>query len=419
MRKAFFIGIFLILFSALFAESYQTELVYDNWLKITRIVQTEKPLFCAGSYCSPNLSYGLKVTPGTTQVILRLENIGNLTRRNLTIYETLTYIPEGAKLSFETSPIYSSGREVRWTVEVFNKSEVKVFAYNFSAYLNSGNIDYIQFPKITIKPLNTFIQAPSTAYLNDTIFISVFTEDGKPLSDAQVSIIMPDGKSQILKTDKEGKISFSALKEGFYTYVLNKYNQTFFPSTKVKEKESSQPIAASTTTEKKEEQFNPLASLPIIIGIFIVFFMIFVLYNFLLSKKEEGESPQAEQTQIPKTEPETKDYQHTIQSYPTQPLQTQKPSESFEQTYVFESKKEEQVQEQKNQEKSSEEKPKETDESFEKTLAELEQIRKRFEEKEKILHKLEEQVQEQKKPKRILPQADKKLKIKAKKVKKK
>jgi hypothetical protein len=350
---------------------------------------------------------------------LRLENIGNLTRRNLTIYETLTYIPEGAKLSFETSPIYSSGREVRWTVEVFNKSEVKVFAYNFSAYLNSGNIDYIQFPKITIKPLNTFIQAPSTAYLNDTIFISVFTEDGKPLSDAQVSIIMPDGKSQILKTDKEGKISFSALKEGFYTYVLNKYNQTFFPSTKVKEKESSQPIAASTTTEKKEEQFNPLASLPIIIGIFIVFFMIFVLYNFLLSKKEEGESPQAEQTQIPKTEPETKDYQHTIQSYPTQPLQTQKPSESFEQTYVFESKKEEQVQEQKNQEKSSEEKPKETDESFEKTLAELEQIRKRFEEKEKILHKLEEQVQEQKKPKRILPQADKKLKIKAKKVKKK
>ncbi|MEM4554445.1 MAG: hypothetical protein QXT25_01175 [Candidatus Anstonellaceae archaeon] len=385
MKKYAIALISLLLFSLVAAASnYSAQYVVDGWFKVNRTVLVEEstnPCFrgpvniCAvlGGYGSPFASSQSKVT-----VSISVQNIGSVTRTNITFGESISFVPQGVKIQFLQQPEGSDGKIVYWKVLRLAPGESKTFSYQFEAEKIG---EYFPPVSVVAEPIQISLSAPSVVSAGQIVNIALRSSLDEPVAGATVFVETADGTKRAIKTNAYGVASFVAESSGFYTYSVEGFRLRQPVSTKVllQEEQSTPQVTAAAVGNK--DFFSALAGIfPIVAAIFAIAVIALVLYNFVTSQKEEEQQPTQKQQEAPtptysqqisfgKEEEIAQTTRDILESRKRQLAEkSAHPPVMEEKGEVFEAKEEEVAQ---------------TQEEIDKAIAELEAIRQKLHEKVK------------------------------------
>jgi len=293
MKQFAFVAALLLLLSMPFAENYTSQSTYNGWLRITRNIEVatqDRCTYITGT-CSAT---GAKLPDGlggfsgiSTSVVLTAQNIGPVDRNGVEIAESLLHVPIGASLTFNPLPSSNDGRQASWAIGSLAHGESKSVYYAYSARSDEGDIQNIPAVQVKAAPAGVVLSAPSRIEVGSKVQLSLVSDVGAPVPDTVVQISYPDGSSQYVKTNSEGKASFTAAKDGFYTYSVAGFNLLKLSSTEAQPKPETPALAASTAAGGSEIASSIFGLLPILGAIFVIAVIMLIAYNFLTSKKEE------------------------------------------------------------------------------------------------------------------------------------
>ena len=300
MKTIAFAFVLLVLLSFAFAENYTSEYVTGGWLKVSRLVVVGTGAGCAGGAITRDCSDTGAVLPdslGTgqqfTSVFIGLENVGPVDREGVVVFESLSYLPEGAKTVFSPSPSSNDGRNASWQLGSLRRGESKTVAYSFQAKVQAGQIEKIPEVSISALPATLAISAPQKLNVGDKGTLSLRTLDGQPVPNVVINVEYPDGSSQPLSTDSAGVAFFTASSEGVYTYSLEGYTVAKPVSTEVR-KEQEIPAETAAAAIGDAGLLSALSgALPLLAAIFAIAFIALVLYNFLAARRSDEAPAQA------------------------------------------------------------------------------------------------------------------------------
>jgi hypothetical protein len=298
MKTFAFVASLLLLLCAAFATNYTADYTAGNWLKVTRTIQVQDddPCFAnaVSNTCINTGSVSPSVVNGThygyaTKVTLTVQNIGSLLREGISIGENVNYVPAGAKLTYYPRPNTTDGRQAYWQLGSLKPGESKNVSYEFSATLVEGNVKKVGAVSILSEPVMVSLLAPTASKVGERLSLALKTPSGQPVSGAIVYVEAADGSSQAVKTDSAGVASFIARFPGYYTYSVDEYKLSGTPSTQVRLDEESSAVAAAAVADNGLLQ--GLAGIfPMLAAIFVIAVVALIIYNFLASRKEEGEA---------------------------------------------------------------------------------------------------------------------------------
>jgi hypothetical protein len=295
MKQIAFVVGMLLLFGAAFSENYTSQSTHEGWMKITRSVQVSEQGRC--TYVTGTCSAtGAKLPDGfggfsgsSTTITLTAQNIGPVARNGVELMESLAHVPVGASLTFNPLPSANSGMQASWAIGSLAPGESKSVYYAYSARSDQGDIENIPAVQLKAAPAGVVLSAPVRAEVGSRVSLALLSDTGAPVPDTVVQIQYPDGSSQAVRTNSEGKVSFTAGKEGFYTYSVGGFNLLKLASTEAQPAPEVPAAAASTAAAGQEIASSIFGLLPILAAIFAVAVIMLLIYNFLTSKKEEGE----------------------------------------------------------------------------------------------------------------------------------
>ncbi|MEM4348724.1 MAG: hypothetical protein QXN37_04110 [Candidatus Anstonellaceae archaeon] len=385
MKKFTLALLSFLLLSLVAASNYSAQYVVDGWFKVNRTLTIEEntnPCFrgpvnvCAilGGYGSPFAPLQNKVS-----VSITVQNIGSITRTNVVFGESISYVPDGVKIQFLQEPESSEGKIVYWKLPRLAPGESKTFSYQFEAERIG---EYFPAFKVVAEPVLISLSAPSIVSAGQIVNIAVRSSLDEPVAGATVFVELADGTKRAVKTNSQGIASFVAESSGFYTYSVEGFRLKQPVSTKVVlQEESLAPPAAAAVLGDKEVLPALAGIFPIVAAIFAIAVIALVLYNFVVSQKDDqqqGEQKQ-ETAQAPLyTQQFSFGKEEDIQEATRNILESRKkqleeksalqPKTGEAQGEVFEAKEEELAQ---------------TKEEIDKAIAELEAIRQKLHEKAK------------------------------------
>ncbi|MEM4633674.1 MAG: hypothetical protein QW275_00800 [Candidatus Anstonellaceae archaeon] len=425
----------LLAISLVFAEEYKSESIYDGWLKISRkieMIEQSRCTYITGT-CSAT---GAKLPDwfgsregSKTRVEITVQNIGQVKRENIQIAESLVHVPSGAPLVFETAPSANDGRQAIWVLSSLAPGESFSLQYEYAA--RAEKLENIPQVQVQSQPVSVSLSAPLRVDVGSRVQIVVASESGTPIPNTVVKISYPDGTSQSIKTDGQGRASFVATKEGFYTYSVPGMRLAKLSSTEAQPQEVPLSTAAALANESQLPSIYSL--LPILGAIFAVAVIALIIYNFISSRKEEeSQQPasQSGQTYTQKfsfSEPSAKPEEKQEDEMRELVSMRKKAAEEKQETEFAKAEEDMESEITSLEEKARMEgEAVQTEDEIEKAISELEQIRKKLQERKEQLESIEKEETEEKKATvqkpqavkstahRILPPSGKKLKPKAK-----
>ncbi len=316
MNKFSFIICIAILASASFAENYTQSYVADDWLKVTRLVSIGEGSGCTSvtDACSatgallPQLLAGNAGT--STAVLLTFENVGSVDRKEVQLTESTTYVPNGAQTVFDPLPAYNDGRAAAWAVGDMKKGDKFSVGYVYSAKADQADVDRIRKIAVKTSTENVVISAPQSVKVGEIVSVNARKESGSPVSGATITVTSPDGVSQYAKTDSGGTATFTASKEGFYTYSIGGYALVKLASTNAAIPVEVPAMAAAAVATDGGILSSISGLLPALAAIFVIAVVALIAHNFFTSKKEDEyyypqppAQPSAPQAQQPAPQP--------------------------------------------------------------------------------------------------------------------
>lgn len=300
MKSTFALAAMLLMVS-IASASNSTLYTVDSWLEVSRSVSFANLSPChsdtVGYSCSNTGAIGSPATGYTeTTVVLSFRNIGTADREDISATESLTYVPEGATLSFSPEPSSFDGRVAIWQIGSIPAGQSKQVSYSFSAATSEGLLGRMLPVKVDSEPLGVYLSAPLSAKAGEPIPLRLSTASGQAVSGAIIFASSPDGGVSAVKTDRQGAATFSASNDGFYTYSVASCKLMRLASTSVK---NATVEAPATSAAAADTGIVPsiIGALPILAGILVVLFIITLVYNFISSSRAEADEPQAPATQ--------------------------------------------------------------------------------------------------------------------------
>ncbi|MCX8197231.1 MAG: hypothetical protein N3G80_02865 [Candidatus Micrarchaeota archaeon] len=292
---------FALLVSALFAQNYSAQYAVEDWFKISRTITQEQGSLCISNGISNACMNSGAIAPPAlssprTKVTLVVENVGSITRTNITIGENILYIPPGAKVEFSPSPSASDGKTVYWSIPQLAPGQSKKYSYEFDAALSESDTKRLSPLLVVAEPVLVYLSAPSSLQVGSRIDLVLKTIHGEPVAGAAIAVEFADGSRQLVKTNSQGIASFDAKKAGFYTYTVEGYKlaQPISTSVFLKEEQKVPPSAAASVADKG--LISALSGIfPVFAAIFAIAIIALILYNFIVSSKNAEEAlPPAE-----------------------------------------------------------------------------------------------------------------------------
>ncbi|MCX8198289.1 MAG: hypothetical protein N3F07_03830 [Candidatus Micrarchaeota archaeon] len=426
----------LFAFGMAFPEDYSTQSVHDGWLKITRSIQLINqpacaPLTGACHDTGAKLPDELGMGRAKTKVILTAQNIGPVQRDQIEISESLAHVPLGASLSFKPTPSANDGRIAAWAIGSLKPGESKSVAYEYSARAQIGELEGIPPAQVRSATPSAILASPSRADVGGKVQLSLRFEDGSPIPQAVVQVHFPDGSMQSVKTDSEGKASFVASKDGFYTYSVPGMKLAKLASTEAQQQEA--PISAAAAVAQESQAAGQMFGLlPILAAIFAVAVIALIIYNFFSYRKEEGAKDAGEAaysqklpfSEYPQPEQKAKE-DDTKRLLDLRRSQQNEQASHAAETSKAEGEASQEISSLEQKARAEGEVSVESGEEIESAIRQLEEIRQKLKEKKAQIESLEKELSGQKeskepkepagkkKPQRVLPPS-KKLKSKAK-----
>lgn len=320
MRIFSFVMCMLLASSALSAANYTAQYTAGGWLQVIRtIVQTDSPCFGSGvsnacmndgAVYPPNAQYGF-----STNVTLRVQNLGQIERDNISIGEDLSFVPPGAALYFSPAPASNDGRQAFWEIGSLQPNQSRSVGYAFSATLTQGLMQRIPEVSVVSQPVFVSLSAPGASTVGDTLAIMLRTSSGKPVSGAVVYVVSPDGSRHPLLTGRDGVATFTASTLGRYTYSVDGYQLEAPVSTNAGLPAS--PVAAAAVGDSGL-LFSSLAGmLPVLAAIFAIAVFVLIIYNFFASRREDDDDSYVQ------PQPGTPAAQSAMPASSAQPVYTQ------------------------------------------------------------------------------------------------
>ncbi|MFA4982801.1 MAG: hypothetical protein WC588_01160 [Candidatus Micrarchaeia archaeon] len=311
----------LMLFQLASPQAYSSEYLADGWLKITRQVVVNDAQGCLGGGITGGCSATGAVSPSvsgagvpfSTVVRLTVTNSGPVERRGIEISESLSHIPEGARVEYSSAMPSIAGRLATWQIASLQPGESRNFSYSYSAAAREGQISRIPPVQVKAEPEKVSLSAPAESSVGGRISVRISSASGSPITGARVRVHYPDGTSQLVATDKGGIASFTASREGFYTYTVEGYSILSLSSTEVRKGQPEVPVLAAAATDSG--MLPAITSLlPILLGIFVVSVAMLMAYNFFSAKREDGLSSYGQAAQQPAHGANAKDPQQPVSS---------------------------------------------------------------------------------------------------------
>ncbi|MCX8175372.1 MAG: DUF11 domain-containing protein [Candidatus Micrarchaeota archaeon] len=302
LKLGFAVAVLALLLLPACAESYKTQYVADDWLKITRTVEVRASSSCLGEGVTDACantgaiqeSHG-KTSPSTS-VLLTAQNIGQIPRKNIVITEILSFVPAGARLVFNPYPSSFDGEFARWNIPYLESGESATVAYAFSARMEAGQVEKMADVQVSAETPVAVFSAPSVVKAGSEVQLGLKTQDGKPIFGAIIKVSAPDGSVRQVKTNSRGSASFAARQPGFYTYSAEGYSVAGLVSTEAVAEEEAPSVSAAAVTSNTG-LLGALASLlPLLLAIFIVAVIVLILLNFLNRRSEDEYQEAAQQT---------------------------------------------------------------------------------------------------------------------------
>ncbi|VVC01275.1 Uncharacterised protein [uncultured archaeon] len=318
MRMIFLAFALLALLPLHFADFY-TSFYTDGWAKVTRSIYVSEP-YCSGGVTGVCADTGAPTGPTaySTQVNLTVENTGPVERRQVELTESLQQVPDGARIAFDPRPASSSGDSATFSIADIPAGGKRTVGYSFAARMTESQAAGIGQPKVSSAAPEIQLFAPSSSKVGDRVSLALMTLSGSPVPSTLVTVSYPDGSSQDMRTDYRGRVSFTAEKEGFYTYDARGYSLAKVVSTEVKlAQEQPPPATAGAVLVDQGIASSLLGLLPILGAIIGIAAIMLIIYNFFASREEEGQAQ-------PPQEKEPEQYYYAPAQQPETPAYTQK-----------------------------------------------------------------------------------------------
>ena len=310
MRAYAFVAIILLAVCAFAAESYTSEYVAGDWLKVTRTSTLAGEPLCLDSYgvtdacASPGSIQPNQGTSSTdTEVEILVENVGPVDRTGVDLSEDLSYVPTGARITYNVQPSTSDGRIVKWSLGTLAKGATLKLSYVISARIPPATLSAIPDVAIAAEPALLSLSAPDSIRAGEKATVTV-EKNGKPIPNAIVVVTYPDGVKHPLRSDLYGVVKFTAADEGKYTYSLEGYSVEAPVETEVGPTETvpAAPVAAAVDTSLAG---SIMGVLPILAALFAIAVIALILYNFFTSRREEDEYVPSQQPSTTSQQPST------------------------------------------------------------------------------------------------------------------
>jgi hypothetical protein len=221
-------------------------------------------------------------------VTLAAKNIGQRARQGIEITESLSHVPEGASLDFSTPPSSYDGRQAVFTVDSLEAGAEKSFSYSIGVPLSVGAVERIPDIQVSARQLQITVAAPFSARLGERVALRAKTLDGNALQNAVLYVIYPDGQRHAIRADDAGSASFVADAQGRYSYGARDYFVSNSPYTDAVS-DAAVPAAAAATTQDQGMLGQILGALPILAGVFAFTVVALMVYGFISQRREEEE----------------------------------------------------------------------------------------------------------------------------------
>lgn len=302
MRKFAFVFAIVLMFALQAAANYSQTYVIGGWLSVSRLTTVTEDDGCpsvtdacadTGAVFPPSMG-----TQRGTQVQLVFQNIGPSDRNGISITESLAYVPSGAQMAYLPNPSSTDGRSATWEVGALRRGSARSLTYSFDAVVEQGDIERIPAVSGVSAEQGATLSAPRAVKVGERVTIKARSQDGQALSGARIIVSYPDGSSMRVGTDSSGTASFTALREGFYTYSVEGYTLLSLASTEAWAA-AQVPPAAGAAVNENEGLVSAFASLlPILAGIFVIAVVALIAYNFFAARKEEEEGGYSQQPAV-------------------------------------------------------------------------------------------------------------------------
>jgi hypothetical protein len=268
---------------------------YDGWLQIEREISEGTAIAC-GSGAGTGACHDTGAISGATgspqtKVTLTLKNIGTADREGIILTESLSYVPQGVKVSFFNAPSETDGRSANWEIGAIPAGESKSVSYSLAASLAEGQQARMFPPSFTAEQLSVVLSAPVSSQAGSRISLSLMSQSGQPVSNATIFVHFPDGATQAVKTGEQGTASVIASTQGFYTYSAMGYRLLRVSSTEAiaaPEQGGVPETSAAASSAGTGVVGSIIGFLPTLAAMLAVIFILIMAYNFISSRREEG-----------------------------------------------------------------------------------------------------------------------------------
>lgn len=278
---------------------YTQSSIMDGWLNVTRTIEmnSSTPSCIAigftGACGNVGAAAGNISNTALTSVTILVENIGQLDRDDLVVIESLSFVPQGAKLSFYPPAQSYDGGKASWSLGALKIGESKNISYSFSARLSSGAAGRIPDAEVGATPVGLVLSAPDGAYTGGKITLFLRTEDGPAMHGAEITVGTPGGTQMRLLTNNDGIATFYAANDGNYAYSVDGYELEGGTSTAVKPKPVAEMPAVAAAAIDTQIVSAIVKVLPMLAAVFAVAVVMLFAYNFIYARKEKVQETQA------------------------------------------------------------------------------------------------------------------------------
>ena len=273
--------------------TYTQNYLVDGWLNLTRTVVVSRSTpscltmgFTGACGNTGAIAAGIANTTETS-VAITARNTGPIARSGVDITESMSAVPEGVMLSFDPLPAAYSGGSASWQIGSLAQGEEKSVSYSFNALLGSGAVGRIPAITANADPVGLVLSVPDSGNSGGRITMFLRADGGQAMPGTEIDVGTPDGASIALKTDAKGIASFYAGSDGTYTYSVPGYGLEGMPATEISELAAPAPIAAAAVTANSQILSSVLGMLPIFAAIFAIAVVMFLLYGFFYSRKQD------------------------------------------------------------------------------------------------------------------------------------
>gem|GEM_PF-5650119 len=289
MRIALFFILAMFLAAAFAADTVSAVEDFDG-VRVTRSITAysyDRTLYRT----SPDA--GVVETDYGSIVTLTLLNMRSEPLQKVEFTEDLAWIPSTKTVTFSVAPDNNDGRRATWFVSSLGAGQQVKITYNVDGALNPENAKTLALPKFTFQENKAVLSATRNVRQGETVRLALSTTDGKPAAGAKIKVSTPSGENLVLQSDAFGKVDYTPVDSGFYTYGVEGFIVDFLPTTQVEQVLMSSPPAAAAAVPKNEESVLAVLSgiWPIAGAVLLVGLVAFALYAYLNTSPKEEDAP--------------------------------------------------------------------------------------------------------------------------------